>query len=189
MVQAGWSRTISDDSMKRPKPAAGIKRSAVAANDPESAYSGIEIRKNNWRLVSLWKVIIVFLQKNNDPSFPLSKVSFLSLFVFLYTWYGYATPWMTRTIENIILGLVFLEDYCIPGVKSLKIVTFCDTCFSGGTKWKLRETHRRCQWWIVWKSPGKKSYPFTKMVLSRPSSISWKLIMFNLEIFRIEIFI
>jgi hypothetical protein len=28
-----------------------------------------------------------------------------------------------------------------------------------------------------------------KMVLSRPSSISWKLIMFNLEIFRIEIFI
>ena len=109
-----------------------------------------------------------FPSKNNDPSFPLSKVSFLGLCVFLYTWYGYATPWMTRTIEDIILGLVFLEDYCIPGVKSLKIVTFCDTCCSGGTKWKLRETHRRCQWWIVWKSPGKKTYPFMKMVLSRP---------------------
>ena len=162
MVQAGWSRTISDDSMKRPKPAAGIKRSAVAANDPESAYSGIEIRKNNWRLVTLWKVIIVFLQKNNDPSFPLSKVSFLSLFVFLYTWYGYATPWMTRTIENIILGLVFLEDYCIPGVKSLKIVTFCDTCFSGvlngnwekltgGVNGELCENHQGKNHIPLWK--------------------------------------
>ena len=47
----------------------------------------------------------------------------------LYTLYGSATPWMTRTIENSILRPCFPRRLLYPWCK---ILDTCDTCCSGG---------------------------------------------------------